>query len=200
MNKCHAQPFTGFIETVPAYNSLAIFYDGRTVRQHYTLTNTAHEFVENFTKSLLSALQPVQNDDAAPKEIPVYYNGEDLEHIAATHQLTTDEIIRIHSENPVKVFMIGFLPGFAYMGKVDKRIATPRRSIPRLNVKAGSVGIAGIQTGIYPLDSPGGWQIVGQTPFRIFDTSKSNPCMFAAGDTVRFKAIDKITFDELNEY
>ena len=96
--------------------------------------------------------------------------------------------------------MIGFLPGFAYMGSVDERIAAPRHSQPRVNVKPGSVGIAGLQTGIYPVASPGGWQLVGQTPLKIFDTSRQQPCLLRAGDRVRFTSISKEEFNKLNEY
>ena len=96
--------------------------------------------------------------------------------------------------------MIGFQPGFAYMGKLDERIATPRKTSPRVQVPAGSVGIAGFQTGIYPLASPGGWQIIGQTPLKIFDKAKTDPCRFKAGDSIQFISISKDEFKKINEY
>jgi inhibitor of KinA len=96
--------------------------------------------------------------------------------------------------------MLGFLPGFPYMGMVDERIATPRKSSPRTVVPAGSVGIAGQQTGIYPLSSPGGWQLVGRTPLKIFDRKKESPCLLNPGDVVKFYSINKTEFEKLNEY
>src|SRR5205085_12659564 len=126
-------------------------------------------FVKLFTEDLIEHLNRRITTKPAALIIPVYYNGEDIESVAQQHQLSTAEVIAIHTAKPYRVFMIGFLPGFAYMGKVDERIATPRLAVPRTNVKAGSVGIAGFQTGIYPLQSPGGWQLIGQTPLKIFD-------------------------------
>jgi inhibitor of KinA len=96
--------------------------------------------------------------------------------------------------------MNGFLPGFAYMGTVNEKIITARKEKPRLRVAAGSVGIAGTQTGIYPIDSPGGWQIIGTTPLQLFNKTKADPCLIKAGDQVQFFAIDKNEFDKLNEY
>ena len=96
--------------------------------------------------------------------------------------------------------MVGFLPGFAYMGSVDELIATPRRLSPRITVPAGSVGVAGIQTGIYPMESPGGWQLLGQTPLKIFNKENAHPCLLQAGDEVQFVSISKTTFENLYEY
>lgn len=192
--------FEGLIETVPAYSSLGVFYDISTIKKNYPAT-TAYEFVKNFTGQLLIELPEIApQQEKRPVQVPVYYNGDDLNHLANLHQLSVDEIIRIHTEKIVRVFMIGFLPGFAYMGKVDDRIATPRLGIPRTHVLPGSVGIAGAQTGIYPMDSPGGWQLIGQTPLKIFDVKKERPCLFQAGDSVQFIAISKTDFDKLNEY
>ena len=197
----HKKPFKGFIETVPAYASLAVFYETEEVKNNNNLTGAAFDFVKNFTEQLLTALKDIS---AAGKkniiEIPVYYDGEDLASLAKLHNLSVEEVIRIHTEKTIRVFMIGFLPGFAYMGKVDERIATPRLAIPRSNVKPGSVGIAGFQTGIYPMASPGGWQLIGQTPLKIFDVKKEKPCLLEAGDWVQFIAIRKTDFEKLNEY
>ena len=104
--------------------------------------------------------------------------------------MSIEEIIQMHTNKSYRVFMIGFLPGFAYMGSVDEKIITARRIQPRTNVAAGSVGIAGEQTGIYPLDSPGGWNIIGQTPLKLFDAKRENPVLLEAGDMVSFTAID----------
>lgn len=193
--------FRGFVETVPAYTSLAIFYDAATVKNNYTVATTAFGFVKTFTEKLIGEIN--KTAVIAKREtitIPVYYNGDDLAYVAKEHRLSVTEVISIHTERTYRVYMIGFLPGFTYMGKVDDRIATARLSSPRTNVKAGSVGIAGFQTGIYPLNSPGGWQLIGQTPIKIFDAAKNDPCLLRAGDDVQFFSISKEEFEKLNEY
>jgi inhibitor of KinA len=130
----------------------------------------------------------------------VYYNGEDLDYIARLHQITTAEVIQLHTVVTYRVFMTGFLPGFAYMGTVNEKIITPRKEKPRLQVAAGSVGIAGAQTGIYPFASPGGWQLVGTTPLRLFNKEKESPCLLKAGDRVQFVSITKKEFEQGNEH
>ena len=193
--------FKGYIETVPAYASLAVFYDVPVVKNYCTIVTTVFDFVKTFTEQLISEISTAADTTKrATITIPVYYNGEDIETVAMQHQLSVEELILIHTEKTYRVFMIGFLPGFAYMGKLDKRIATPRHAIPRTHVKKGSVGIAGFQTGIYPLDSPGGWQLIGQTPLKIFDTKKEFPCLLQAGDTIQFISISQTVFEKLNEY
>jgi inhibitor of KinA len=122
-------------------------------------------------------------------EIPVCYGGEfgpDLDEVAAFARCSADEVVRWHSETVYRVYMLGFLPGFAYLGVVDEAIAMPRRSAPRPAVPAGSVGIAGRQTGVYPSESPGGWRLIGRTPWRMFDTGRARPSLLDAGDHVRF--------------
>lgn len=192
--------FKGFIETVPAYNSLAIFYDIIIIKKNYTIATTAFDFVKAFTENILQQTTATATNEKITIPIPVYYNGEDLETVATQHNISIEDVIAIHTSKIYRVFMIGFLPGFAYMGKVDKRIATPRLSSPRTSVPAGSVGIAGFQTGIYPIQSPGGWQLIGQTPIKIFDAQKDKPCLLTAGDMVQFIAITKNDFKKLNEY
>jgi inhibitor of KinA len=132
--------------------------------------------------------------------IPVCYDrslGIDLKEIATKKNITTDKIVELHSDATYRVYMIGFLPGFAYMGKVDEKIATSRKEVPRKNVAAGSVGIANFQTGIYPLNSPGGWNIIGQTPMNIFNKEYNDPCVLQPGDTVKFEPISLEEFEEL---
>ncbi|GAB2837907.1 5-oxoprolinase subunit B family protein [Ferruginibacter profundus] len=192
--------FIGFIETVPAYCSLAVFYNAAMVKKNNPAATTAFEWVKNFTMQLIHETTIDTVNELETITMPVYYNGEDLEYIATQHQLSVDDVISIHTAISYRVYMIGFLPGFAYMGKVDERIFTPRLATPRTNVKAGSVGIAGFQTGIYPLQSPGGWQLIGQTPIKIFDTQKKDPCLLKAGDKVQFVSISKADFEKLNEY
>ena len=193
--------FKGFIETVSAYSSLAVFYDVALVKDNYVIATSVFDFVKTFTEHLLNEISiAADTTKRAIITIPVYYNGEDVDAVAKQHQLTVEELISIHTGKTYRVFMIGFLPGFAYMGKLDERIATPRHVTPRTHVKKGSVGIAGFQTGIYPLDSPGGWQLIGQTPLKIFDTRKEFPCLLQAGDTIQFISISQTVFEKLNEY
>lgn len=193
-------PFIGLIETVPAYNSLAIFFDALIVKNNQSVDITAFEAVKLFAEKRINEIETTLLLPGKTVHIPVYYNGEDLQEVASQHQLSEQEVISIHTSQTYRVFMIGFLPGFAYMGSLDERIATPRLPSPRANVKAGSVGIAGFQTGIYSIPSPGGWQIIGQTPIKIFDKTKTNPCLLKAGDVVEFKSITKSEFDKTNEY
>jgi inhibitor of KinA len=194
-------PLPGFNETVPAYSSLAVFYDAVAIRKYNPSIGSAFDLVKEHTEKLIANLAETttQNDEPVIT-IPVYYNGDDLEEVAKLHQLSVSELITIHTKKVYRVFMIGFQPGFAYMGKLDESIATPRRSSPRTQVPAGSVGIAGLQTGIYPFASPGGWQLLGQTPLKIFDKEKTAPCFFKTGDNVRFVSISKKEFEKLNEY
>jgi len=128
-------------------------------------------------------------DEGRLVEIPVCYggaHGPDLDEVAAFAHASPDDVVRRHSATTYRVYMLGFLPGFAYLGAVDATIAMPRRSRPRPDVPAGSVGIAGRQTGVYPSTSPGGWRLIGRTPWRMFDAARPRPSLLAAGDRVRF--------------
>lgn len=133
-------------------------------------------------------------------EIPVCYggaHGPDLEAVSAFAGATVDDVIQRHAAPTYRVYMLGFLPGFAYLGTVDAGIAMPRRVSPRERVLAGSVGIAGRQTGVYPCDSPGGWQLIGRTPWRVFDATRSDPALMRAGDLVRFRPVPASDWDVL---
>jgi len=191
--------FKGFIESVPAYASLAVFYDVATIARH---TNSSpYSFVKNHLLTLLEQTETSTESVKSIIKIPVCYDAEfgiDLQYLAEYHQLTINEIIRLHTAVVYRVYMIGFMPGFAYMGSVDDRLTTPRKDQPRMKVPAGSVGIAGSQTGIYPIDSPGGWQIIGRTPLQFFDTNRSTPCLLNAGDQVQFVSIDKNEFQQIH--
>ena len=132
--------------------------------------------------------------------MPVCYSGEfgpDLADVAAFGGITEAETVRLHTSRTYRVFMLGFSPGFTYMGSVDGRIAAPRLSAPRVRVPAGSVGIAGVQTGIYPAPTPGGWQIVGRTPLKPFDLERPEPFLFKPGDAVQFYAIEPSEYARL---
>ncbi|MEP7109606.1 MAG: 5-oxoprolinase subunit PxpB [Ferruginibacter sp.] len=191
--------FEGFVESVPAYASLAIFYDLSRVRKHSQVP--AIDFVKKYLQKFLQPGSPLKDMVPAITKIPVCYDAEygiDIEQVANDHQLGIDELISLHSSPVYRVYMIGFMPGFAYMGPVADRLITPRKDQPRLNVPAGSVGIAGSQTGIYPVDSPGGWQIIGKTPLLLFNKENLSPCLLSAGDHVQFVPIDKSAFNKSN--
>lgn len=188
--------FAGFIESVPAYASLGVFYDAIKVK---AIAEIAPEkFVADYLQQLIGKLTTVQPALPGVIKIPVCYDAlfaPDIETLAALHRLSIPEVIHLHSSITYRVYMIGFLPGFAYMGTVDERLVTPRKTAPRPNVPAGSVGIAGAQTGIYPLDSPGGWQIIGRTPIPLFDRYRQQPSLLSPGDQVQFFAINQNEFD-----
>ena len=189
-------PFPGFIETVPAYNTLAIYYDPAAVMQ---TAATIAASVEELVRSILADTDHTKEETAKHLiEIPVYYDEEvapDLTATAHTLQLSKDELIKLHCSKICHVFMLGFTPGFPYMGKLDERLFTKRKQQPRLSVAPGSVAIAGEQTGIYPFATPGGWNIIGRTPLQLFDRNNSNPFLLKAGDEVQFKSITKEEFE-----
>lgn len=186
----------GVKDIIPAYTTVTVVYDIMKAKQQ-----TAASASGFISSEIEKAIQQCHWNEAATKsliEIPVCYDtslGVDLEGISKQKKLNVDEIVEIHSSTVYDVYMLGFLPGFAYMGIVDDKIATPRLSKPRTNVAASSVGIAGNQTGIYPLDSPGGWNIIGQTSLKMFDMKKNEPCLLKPGDKVKFVPI---SLDEFN--
>ena len=185
-----AHPFQGFVETVPAYASLSVFYDPVVIRKQYSDRRTAFDTVKEIVKHRLAHLGNKSNEESSRLiEIPVRFGGEDgpdLHYVAEKAGLDQSETIDLFVSKAYRVFMLGFLPGFAYMGDVDQRISIPRKSTPALNVPKGSVGIAGRQTGIYPLDSPGGWQIIGRTDLDMFTPDRSELCALRPGDSVKF--------------
>jgi inhibitor of KinA len=189
--------FAGFIETVPAYSSLTIFYDVFKFRKNNRNFETAFDFVcAEIERALLETTEKERIGERLV-EIPVCFDSEfapDLNFVAAEKNLLPEEVIEIFLSETYRVFMLGFLPGFAYLGEVAETIATPRKQTPRLQVAAGSVGIAGRQTGIYSLCSPGGWQIIGRTPLAMFDPENQPPTRLQAGDKVRFYRIAKTDF------
>lgn len=150
-----------------------------------------------------AAASTARRDADRPREairLPVCYGGArgpDLAAVARFARCSEREVVERHCRAGYRVYMLGFQPGFAYLGAVDPRIAAPRRAVPRVHVPAGSVGIAARQTGVYPVASPGGWQLIGQTPVRIFDMTRSDPFLLAAGDLVRFEPIDEASYDRL---
>jgi inhibitor of KinA len=187
-------PFAGFIETVPAYASLTIFYDISTVRRTFPECSTSFEAVKTIIENALENPGDLVESKARTIEIPVDFSDEfalDLDFVAAQNNLTKEKAVEIFTAETYRVFMLGFMPAFPYMGEVDRRIAAPRRPTPRLNVPRGSVGIAGRQTGIYPFESPGGWQIIGKTDFELFTPQNDQPCTLNPGDLVIFYDVNR---------
>ena len=191
----------GITDIIPAYNSVTVVYDYMAVYQAQ-LTNEnilpVYKIIEDWIEINLSEASIENKDDKKEIIIPVCYDksvGIDIEFIAKSHQLSIEQVIEIHTSKTYRVFMNGFLPGFAYMGIVDSAIQTPRHEIPRPLVSAGSVGIAGVQTGIYPCDSPGGWQIIGKTPLSLID--ENDQLLLTPGSLVKFNAISLLSFEKL---
>ncbi len=181
--------FAGMIETVAAYSSLTIFYDVATVKKHCELSTTSFEFVKTFVESVINNLEANKSKITRLIKIPLIVDSEsslDLEFVGQHANLTNTQVIKLFTQQTYRVFMLGFLPAFAYMGEVDAKIAVPRKESPRLKVPKGSVGIAGQQTGIYPFDSPGGWQIIGKTNVEMFTPNAETPSYLQTGDIVQF--------------
>ena len=173
----------GVVETIPAYSSLLVVYDPLRV---------APEALKRHIAGLCEFETDDQDEEHHVHEIPVVYGGSpgpDLDYVAAYHNISTDDVIRLHSGTVYRVYMIGFTPGYPYMGELPETLNTPRRKTPRTHIPKGSVAIAQRQTGIYPVVSPGGWQIIGRTPVSLFDARRNPPSLLAMGDAVRFVAI-----------
>jgi KipI family sensor histidine kinase inhibitor len=182
----------GVRDVVPSYRSVAVYFDPvRTDAGRLSACLEAAASVEGDA-----------TDGGRTVNVPVCYGdgfGPDLGDVARFAGMSEDAVVAVHTGRDYRVFMLGFMPGFAYMGVVDPAIAMPRLITPRRHVPAGSVGIAGPQTGVYPMESPGGWQLIGRTPIRPFDASRVQPFLFAAGDRVRFASIDRSEFDRLRQ-
>jgi inhibitor of KinA len=179
----------GVRDVVPTYRSVAVYFDPLHTDSDALMEAIAHE-AERPSPDAAAATAPVR--------IPVCYGGEfgpDLASVATFAGVSPDEVVRMHTAATYRVFMLGFVPGFAYLGLVDERIAMPRHATPRVRVPAGSVGIAGVQTGIYPAETPGGWQLIGRTPSKPFDAARSEPFLMKAGDAVQFYPIDRSEFE-----
>jgi len=187
-------PFKGFIESVPAYSSLTIYFNEEISAQKVKVYVT--DVLEKNTSSFSSS---EENTSSTTHIIPVCYDpsyGLDLGTVAEEKNLSVDEIIALHTSQTFRVYMIGFVPGFAYMGTLPDVLETKRKNIPRLEVPKGSVAIAGLQTGIYPSTIPGGWNILGRTPINLFDKTKEHCSFLQASDLVQFQPITKEAFEQ----
>lgn len=172
----------GIRDIVPGFHTVAVYFDPLKVERDGLAADV---------RLIASEAASLPADAAALIEIPVRYGGErgpDLSAVAEFANCSEDDVIRIHSGVVYRVYMLGFLPGFAYLGAVDRRIAMPRLETPRLKVAAGSIGIAGTQTAVYPCETPGGWRIIGRTELTTFDVSRPDPSVFRPGQRVRFIA------------
>ena len=188
----------GVIELAPAYTSVAVFFDPVDVAK---ASGTASDIFHWLAARIGAATVPKRRGSrrSAPRtvEIPVCYDPEfapDLDEVAQHAQISAKEVVELHSAADYRVACIGFVPGFPFMSGLPKKVATPRRDTPRKEIPSGSVGIGGAQTGIYPLRSPGGWNLIGRTPFKLFDPTKNPPSLLQAGDRVRFRAITREEF------
>lgn len=174
------QEINGIIDMIPSFCALMV---------NYSTKDCTYDQLVKILEELLK--NPIDIDKSEPKiiEIPVYYGGEygpDLELVAQNSGLSQDEVIKLHSGKDYLIYMIGFMPGFPYLGGLDEKIHTPRLKNPRLKITAGSVGIGGAQTGIYPIESPGGWNLIGRTDVQLYNPNNEQMVLFEAGDYIRF--------------
>ncbi len=182
----------GIFEMIPTYRSLLIQYNPIEIE------------IDRLKEKLMEIEEALDSIDI-PKprilEIPTIYGdefGEDLDFVAEHNGISKKEVINIHSSVDYLIYMLGFTPGFPYLGGMSEKIAAPRLKTPRTKIPAGSVGIAGKQTGIYPIESPGGWQLIGRTPLKLYDPKSETPIILQAGDYIRFKPIDRYEYEDIN--
>lgn len=185
--------FNEIIEIIPTYTTVLIVYD--------PLKTTYDQLVEKL-KDIEKHIDEIKLPTPEVIYIPTLYGGEhglDLNHVAEHNGLTTQQVIDIHSSQNYLVYMIGFTPGFPYLGGMSEKIATPRLKIPREKTPERSVGIAGNQTGIYPIDSPGGWQIIGRTPLKLFDPERSPSVLLKAGQYIKFQPVSEKEYETISQ-
>ncbi len=183
----------GIVETVPTYRSILVYYDPFVMY---------YDDAVNVLKRVYDKLDISSAKNGDTLVIPVLYGGEsgpDLPFVAEHAHLTEKEVIDIHTSVDYLIYMLGFTPGFTYLGGMDERIATPRLKTPRKRIPAGSVGIAGKQTGMYPIDSPGGWRLIGITPVKLYDPYRDVPILPKMGDRIRFKPISEKEFNKIKK-
>lgn len=207
------KPISGMIEYIPAFISVTILYDPLQVMMSMQKAEESfvpaasgapgtesypHAIISRQLERIVDLLQ--ESNEVTPRlvEIPVCYGGEygpDLDFVASHNGISAEDVIRLHGSRDYLVYMLGFAPGFPYLGGMDKRIAAPRKATPRLAIPRGSVAIAGEQTGIYPIETPGGWQLIGSTPMQLFLPYMDPPTLLQAGDRIRFYPITRNEYD-----
>ncbi len=194
-------PFDGLVDIIIAYSSLSIIYDATRVKNLYKPEKTVFDFVKQKLTEAYENSSIVEKDTIV-KRIPVCYDSSfalDITFVAKEKKVLIEDIIRLHTSKVYRVYMIGFQPGFPYMAAVDEKLTIPRKEKPRVLVPSGSVGLAGSQTGIYPVDSPGGWQVIGRTPIKLFNKLKANTLIIKPGDRVQFYEINLKEFARLSK-
>ena len=186
--QCLAHSCPDVLEAVASYHTLTLY-----INHERNISSVQNQILHGWNETLNHI-----EYESKLHVIPVFYNGEDLEQLAHAKNITIQQVIELHTSVEYTIYMIGFLPGFPYLGGLDERLHLPRREVPRKSVPKGSVGIGGSQTGIYPIESPGGWHLIGQTPIDIFSpTSLDDPFLFQAGDRIQFT---EITQDEYQNH
>lgn len=186
-----SQNVKGVVELVPTYRSLMIHYDPLVI---------GFQSLVDILKDLEQNLENIELPAPEVIEIPTLYGGvygPDIENVAKHNGLSIEEVIEIHTSREYLIYMLGFTPGFPYLGGMDSRIATPRLATPRTKISAGSVGIAASQTGVYPIDSPGGWQLIGRTPLVLYDPQRETPILLKTGNYIVFRSIDEDEYHEI---
>lgn len=181
----------GIVETVPTYRSLLVVYDPAVIR--------FKELTDKF-EAIMGTMDSIPIPPPSVIEIPVLYGGDmgpDLENVAAHNHKTPEEVIRIHTSGEYLIYMLGFIAGFPYLGGMSREIATPRLTSPRVKIEGGSVGIAGEQTGVYPVASPGGWQLIGRTPLKLYDADREKPVLLEAGQYIKFRSVTEEEYREI---
>jgi inhibitor of KinA len=187
------EPADGIIEWVPSYTAVTVFYEP---------WNLSYKEAAEHIERLLQLAEEETIPEGRTWHLPVCYSSEfapDLEGISESTGISPDEIVNRHVESVYTVYMLGFTPGFPYLGGMDPGIAVPRLTSPRSSVPAGSVGIAGEQTGVYSLTTPGGWRIIGKTPVKLYDPEREEPVFLRAGDKIRFRAVTKKEYEQIEE-
>lgn len=193
-------PFPGLVEYVPAFTTVTLFYDPVHFSDRKEIF--PYDQVCKMIQHKIAEMESYTEGVSRTIEIPVCYGGEfgpDLEFVADYNGLSPQEVIDIHSSGQYLVYMIGFAPGFPYLGGMSENIAAPRRASPRLAIPAGTVGIAGNQTGVYPIETPGGWQLIGRTPMPLFKPEAESPSLLQAGDHIRFVPITAEEYLKMKE-
>ena len=195
-DELHRNPLPGMTEALPAYSSITIYYNVQELKKK-NVQSTACLIMRTAIEKWLTGFLYNEEKNKSLINIPACYDPEygiDLQTMTSQKGLSVEDIIQLHTSKIYRVYMIGFLPGFPYMGIIDGKLKMPRKNKPEM-VSAGSIGIAGLQTGIYPFDSPGGWQVIGRTPLRLFDKENDDPVFLKPGDRIQFYSISKDEFE-----